>query len=78
MVRNAVSFYQGDKICGRITSQRGFLKVRIAANEILRLAVKIREIATPATGDKNFLAGALAPLQNCDLAPTFAGFDGAN
>ena len=52
--------------------------MRIAANEILRLAVKICEIATPATGDKNFLAGALAPLQNCDLAPTFAGFDGAS
>jgi hypothetical protein len=52
--------------------------VSVPANEILRLAVKIGEIASPASGDKNFLAGALAPLQNRDFAPAFARFDGTH
>jgi hypothetical protein len=52
--------------------------MRIAANEVLRLAVKIREVASPSSGNKNLLTRAAVSLQNRNLAPALTCFDRAH
>jgi len=71
-------FNERDKVRRCVTSKRRFGEVRIGTNEIMRRAVKIREIASPAAGNKNFLARAFTALQDRDSSPTFAGFDAAH
>ena len=45
----------------------------IGAEEILRTAVDICEIATAAAGDENFLADAIGTFEDRDAASTLAG-----
>jgi hypothetical protein len=47
----------------------------VGAKEILRAAMDVREIATAATGDENFLADAVGALEDGDAATSFAGLD---
>ena len=49
----------------------------IAANEVLRLAVKIREVTSPSAGNKNLLTSAFVPLQDRNFASALTRFDGA-
>jgi hypothetical protein len=77
VVRNAVLFDQRDEVDRRVAGQRGFREVFVRGNEILWLAMDIREITTPATRDQDFLADAIGMLQNGDTPPAFAGLNGA-
>ncbi len=54
MPRNPVPLNQLDKMPRLIESQRRLGKVRILRKKILRAAVQIRKIASPAAGDENF------------------------
>ena len=43
--------------------------MRIAANEVFRLAVEIREVTSPSSGNKDFLTSPLVSLQDRNFAP---------
>ena len=49
----------------------------VGAEEILRTAVDVREVAAATTRDEDFLADAVGPFEDGDTAPAFAGFGGA-
>ena len=70
-------FDQSDEIRGRVPGQRGFCEVRVRGDEVLRLAIGIREIAAPAAGYQDFFAGAIGSLKNRNAAPAFAGLNRA-
>jgi hypothetical protein len=46
----------------------------VGANEILRAAMDICEIAAAAAGDENFLANAICAFKDGDAASSLAGF----
>ena len=46
----------------------------ISADEILRAAMDICEIASAAAGDENFLADAIGALKDGNATSAFAGF----
>ena len=46
----------------------------VGADEILRAAMDICEIAAAAAGDEDFLSDAIRALKDSDAAPAFAGF----
>jgi hypothetical protein len=46
----------------------------VGAEEILRPAVNVREIATAASGNEDFLTDAIGTFEDCDAAPALAGF----
>jgi len=46
----------------------------VGADEILRTAVDICEIATAAAGDEDFLADAIGAFEDGDAASALAGF----
>jgi len=48
----------------------------VGAEEILRAAVNVREIATAASGNEDFLANTIGTLEDRDAASAFAGFRG--
>ena len=77
VISDAVLFHQGYKILRRVARQRRFREVRIRGDEILRPAVKIREIAAPAPRNQNFLSGSLRVLQDCDAPAAFPSLDRA-
>src|SRR6266436_2353905 len=70
-------FDQSDEIRGRVPGQRGFGKVRVRGDEVFRLAMEIREIASSAAGNQDFFAGTIGALQNRNVASAFAGLDRA-
>ena len=57
--------------------QRGFGEVGVGRKEVLRLAMKVCEIAAAAAGDEDFLADAVRAFEDSDAAASFSGFDGA-
>ncbi len=77
VVRNAMLFDQRDEVGWRVAGERGFREVLVGAEEILRAAVDVREVAAAAAGDENFLADAIGTLEDSDAASALAGFDGA-
>ena len=70
-------FHQGDEIGGRVTSPGGFGEVRVSGKEVVRLAMKVGEIAAAAAGDENVLANAVRVFEDSDPAAAFSGLDGA-
>jgi hypothetical protein len=52
--------------------------MRIVGDEIFWRAVKIGEVAAPATRDQDFLSRLFCAFYHCDMASTFTGFDGAH
>ena len=46
----------------------------VGADEILRAAMDIREIAAAAAGDEDFLADAIGAFEDGDAASALAGF----
>ena len=77
VVRNGMAFDEGDEIRRGITRQRRFSEVRIGGDEIIRLTIKIGEIAAATAGDEYFLAYSRGALEDGDAAAAFSGFDGA-
>jgi hypothetical protein len=78
VIRNSVFLDEGDEIGGGVARQGRLGEVRIFGEEVLRLAVEIREIATATAGDQDFLADFLGALEEHDAAATFSCFDGAH
>jgi len=70
-----VLFNQGDEICRCVARQQGLGEVRIAGQEVLRPAFKVREIATAAARDQYFLSNPVRALKNCNPSPPLAGFN---
>jgi hypothetical protein len=52
--------------------------VRISGEEILRLAVKVREIAASSSRYKYFLSDTLGVIKQSDTAAAFTRFNGAH
>ena len=70
-------FDQSNEIRGRVPGERGFCEMRVRGDEILRLAMEIREIAASAAGNQDFFASTIGALKNRYAAPAFAGLDRA-
>jgi hypothetical protein len=77
VIWDAMLFHQRDEVRRRVAGERGFCEVLICAEEILRAAVDVREIAAAAAGDEDFLANTIGTLEDGDAAAAFAGFGGA-
>jgi hypothetical protein len=77
MIWDAMLFHLRDEVRRGVAGKRGFCEVLICAEEILRAAVDVREIAAAAAGDEDFLANTIGPLEDGDAAAAFAGFSGA-
>ena len=77
VIGDAVLFDQGDKVLRRVARQRRFREVGIRGNEILRLAIEIREITASAARNQDFLSGSFGVLQDRDAPAAFAGLDRA-
>jgi hypothetical protein len=77
VIWDAMLFDQRDEVRRSVAGERGFCEVLICAEEILRAAVDVREIAAAAAGDEDFLANATGTLEDGDAAAAFAGFGGA-
>jgi hypothetical protein len=77
VVGNSVLFHESDEIGGVVAGESGLGEVRIFGKEMLRLGVKIREIAAAAAGDKDFLADFFGAFEKDDAAATLSGFYGA-
>ncbi len=52
--------------------------MRIFGEEVLRLGVKIREVAAAAAGDQDFFADFFGAFEEHDAATAFARFDGTH
>ena len=78
VVGNGMAFDQGDEIGGCVAGQRRFGKVRVRGDEIFRAAMKIREIAAAAAGDKDFFAGTRGAFKDGNAPPALPCFDGAH
>jgi|GEM_PF-6908905 len=70
-------FDQSNEIRGRVPGERGFCEMRVRGDEILRLAMEIREIAASAAGNQDFFASTIGALKHRNAAPAFAGLDRA-
>ena len=70
-------FDESDEVRRGVACEGGFREVRVGTEEILRPAMNVGEVATPATGDENFLADLIGPFENRYTAAALAGFDRA-
>jgi hypothetical protein len=77
VIWDAMLLHQRDEVRRGVTGERGSCEVFICAEEILRAAVHVREIAAAAAGDEDFLANAIGTLEDGHAAAAFAGFGGA-
>ena len=77
VVGNSVFLDEGDEIGGRVARESGLGEVRIFGEEVLRLGVKIREVAAAAAGDEDFLADFFGAFEEYYPAAALSGFDGA-
>src|SRR5208283_315002 len=66
VVGDAVFFDEGEEVRGGVTGQSRFGKVGIGGEEILRLAMKIGEVAATSAGDEDFLADAVGVFEDSD------------
>jgi hypothetical protein len=73
VIRNAMPFYQRNKIRRRVAGQRGFGEVFVGAEKIIGAAMDVREIAAAAAGDEDFLADAVSAFEDGDAASSFSG-----
>ena len=78
VIGNTVLLDQGHEIGRRVARQRRLGEVRIRRNEVCRRAVKVREIAAPAAGDKNFLSQPLGAFEDSHPPSPLPGFDGTH
>ena len=78
VIRNPVLFDEGNEIGGSVACQQRLREMRIAAEEILRSAIKIGEITAAATRDQDFLSDAVCPFEDDHTSSALAGLDGAH
>src|SRR5690349_21794980 len=52
--------------------------MRVGGDEIIRTAVQVGKVAAAASGDQDFLADTLRPLQHGHASPAPSGFNGAH
>ena len=78
VIRDAISFDQLDKIRGRVARERRLREMRIRGKKVIRTAVKVREIASPAAGNQDLLAHPIRALEHRHAPPAFACCDGAH
>jgi hypothetical protein len=77
VVGDAMFFDEGNEIGWGITRKGGFGEVWVGGEKIFRLAMDVREVAAPASGDEDFLAYFFGAFEQKDTVVAFAGFDGA-
>lgn len=78
VIRNAVLFYQANKVHGGVRRQRGFGEVRISGNEVFRLAMKVGEVAAAAARNQNLFADASGPLEHGNTPSPLPCLNGAH
>jgi hypothetical protein len=78
VVRNSMAFNQGDEVGRCVASQRRFGKVWIRGDEVFGAAMKIREIAAAAAGDKDFFACTRGTLEDGHAPTALPCFNGAH
>ena len=67
-----------EEVARRVACQRGAAEVRIGRQEPLRRAVQIGEVAAPAAGNQDLLAGLARMVQHHHAPPAPAGGDCAH
>src|SRR5512142_1245658 len=67
-----------DKLHRRIPRQRRLTEMRIRRDEVLRLAVKVREVTSAAARDQNLFPDAVRVLENGYPPAALAGFNGTH
>ena len=77
MIGNFVFFDKSDEVGGSVAGQGGFGEVWILREEILRLAMKVGEVAAASAGNKDFFADFFGAFEEQDTAAAFGGFSGA-
>ena len=78
VIGNAMFFHQRNEVRRRVLRQRRLREVRIRGEEMLRPRIDVGEIAAPAAGDQDFLAGPIGTLDQRDAPPALASLDGAH
>jgi hypothetical protein len=78
VIGNAVFLDEGDEVGGSVAGEGGLGEVGIFGEEVLRLGVEIRKIATATTGDEDFLADFFGALEEHYAAAALSGFDSAH
>src|SRR5947207_15866032 len=67
--------HQPDKIFRCISRERRFVKVGIGRDEVLGRRMNIREVASPAAGNSNLLAGRFITLDYQNGPPSLSRLD---
>ena len=67
-----------DEIFGRVSRQRGLMKVGVGRDEVVGSGVEIREIAPASAGYSDFLADGFVAFEDQNRATTLARFDCAH
>jgi hypothetical protein len=75
VIRDAMLFYQGDEICGRVASQRRLAEMRVLGNEIVRSRSEVSKITTAASRDRYLLSYLPSMLEHYCLTTSFSGFN---
>ena len=67
-----------DEVFGRVSRQRGLVKVCVGRDEVVGSGVKIREIAPASAGYSDFLTGGFVAFEDQNRAATLTGFERAH
>lgn len=77
MISDAMFFHQRDEVLRRVAGKRRFAKVRIGGEIILRIGIKVGEVATSAAGNLYLLANAISVFDEQHPASALPCFDSA-
>ena len=78
VVRDAMFFDEGEEVRRGVAGQSGFGKMGIGGEEILRLAMNVREVAAASARDEDFLADAVGVFEDGDAAAVLARLNSAH
>ena len=67
-----------DEVFGRVSRQRGLVKVCVGRDEVVGSGVKIREIAPASAGYSDFLADGFVAFEDQNRAATLTRFERAH
>src|SRR2546422_11740841 len=67
-----------DEVFGRVSRQRGLVKVCVGRDEVVGSGVKIREIAPASAGYSDFLTGGFVAVEDQEPAATLSPVERAH
>jgi hypothetical protein len=69
---------EGEEVLRGVAGEGGLGEVRVGGEEVFCAGVEVGEVAAPAAGDEDFLAGGVAMFEHSDTTAAAAGMDGAH